>query len=365
MAEAIPIGLTPEQVEELSFGVFGANKGFNLGPFLLGCLWDAVLFGVLTQQYTDWWIFSKPTERRPITWLTHWIIFASTAWTGTVIYYTLRNFVYYFGQYKVFAFIDLALIWPILGAAMSAPVQLFYAHRSYRLNGDNIFLLILFVCMVLTEIALTIVIAVKGSVVETIFGAAAVQSLVRAWQVVTMSTDVLMTVTLAWGLWKSRTGWSHTDALVKKLLLITIETQMAPTIVMLAFVISWTINSTSTLGLFFDLCIPKAYTVGYLATLNSRYALRRDNSLGSGQKQSSEPKLNTYPLGSSRLQQATVQIDTETYTESYQMQPTRSGVNREPQLYEVKEHEDEDSVENLDYAANLSRKNLNDPSTSA
>ncbi|WVW84753.1 hypothetical protein I302_106788 [Kwoniella bestiolae CBS 10118] len=361
---SIPTGiLTDEQKEMLAAGAFGADKGFNLGLFLMGCVYDAILFGVLTQQYIDWWRYSEATERRTIKWVTHWIMFASVGWTATVIWYTMRSFVYYFGRYIVFTFIDIALAWPIIGITMAAPVQVFYAFRSYRLNGDNIFLLGLFLIMIAAEVAITVVIVIKATPLQTIFDAGMIQEIVRAWQVVSMSTDLLMTSTLAWGLWRSRTGWSHTDALVKKLLLITVETQLAPTCVMLAFVISWSFNPTSTLGIFFDLAIPKAYTVGYLATLNSRYSLRREQA-SNGQKYSAETKTNTYALGGSRLQQATVQVDTETYIESFQMQPTRSGINRDPQqLYEVKEHHDEDeSIENLDYATNLSKKNLHDSS---
>ncbi|KAK6908105.1 hypothetical protein I203_102106 [Kwoniella mangroviensis CBS 8507] len=362
---SVPFGeMTAEQLETIAAAAFAPDRGFNIGPFLMGCLYDAILFGVMTQQYIDWWKYCEATERRMVRWLTHWIMFASIMWTGTVIWYTMRSFVYYFGQYLVFTFADIALMWPLLGLLMAGPVQVFYAFRSYRLNGDNIFLLVFFLVMIATELSIQLVFVVKAQPLKTIFQAGELESVVRGWQVVTMSTDILMTLTLSWGLWKSRTGWSHTDALVKKLLLITVETQLAPTCVMLAFVISWSINPASTLGIFFDLAIPKAYTVGYLATLNSRYSLRRETA-SQGKKYSAETKTNTYALGGSRLQQATVQVDTETYMESFQMQPPRSGVNRAPQqgLYEVKEHNDEDeSIENLDYATNLSKKNLHDSS---
>nr|XP_018262281.1 uncharacterized protein I303_05297 [Kwoniella dejecticola CBS 10117]OBR84439.1 hypothetical protein I303_05297 [Kwoniella dejecticola CBS 10117] len=346
-----PALMTPEQMEAAAASVFGADRGFNLGPFMIGCLWDAVLLGVLTQQYVDWWRFSRPTERPAIKWLTHWILFTSLGWSATVVYYTLRNFVYYFGRYIVFTIIDLTLLWPLLGATMSAPIQLFYAHRSFRLNANNFFLLGLFIAMIITEVALAITIAIKGSALVTIFQAAArirehqgrveeeVQELVRGWQVMTMSTDLLMTCSLAWGLWRSRTGWTHTDALVKKLLMVTIETQLGPTLV---------------------LALPKSYTVGYLATLNSRYALRQETASGVRQRYSSVSKPNPWPLASSQLQQATVQVDTEVYVESYQMQPTRSGVSRGPKLSEVRENEEDESVENLDYATNVSKKNLHD-----
>ncbi|WWC88629.1 uncharacterized protein L201_003542 [Kwoniella dendrophila CBS 6074] len=354
--------MTPEQIEIMANAAFSSDLGMNLGPFLVGCLWDAILFGVVTQQYIDWCRYSSATEGRLIKYITHWVALASTLWTGTVIFYNMRSFVYYFGRFIVFTFVDIALLWPVLGVIMSIPIQFFYALRAYRLHQDNKCLLILFSLMILAEAGLTMAIAIVAAPLQTIFEAGEVNDIVRAWQVVTLCTDVLMTATLAWGLWRSRTGWSHTDALVKKLLLITIETQLAPTLVMTAFVISWSLKPTSTLGIFFDVAIPKAYEVGYLATLNSRYSLRQDADSHPGQKYSADTKPNTYALGGSRLQQATVHIDVETHTESFQMEPQRTGINRNQDLYELKEG-DVDSVENLDYTQNLSKKKLNDPSS--
>jgi hypothetical protein len=34
----------------------------------------------------------------------------------------------------------------------------------------------------------------------------------------TLVTDVVLTVTMAWGLWRSRTGWSDTDRLINRLI---------------------------------------------------------------------------------------------------------------------------------------------------
>ncbi|WVW84756.1 hypothetical protein I302_106791 [Kwoniella bestiolae CBS 10118] len=153
-------------------------------------------------------------------------------------------------------------------------------------------------------------------------------------------------------------GWSHTDALVKKLLIVTLETQLAPTLMMIAFVIDLSVKPSSTIGIFFDILIPKSYTVGYLATLNTRVHLRRDRSThGSGNGKAADT--NAYHLGTGRLQQATIKIDTETYTESFQIGRPTAGVNRR----DMKDVSEEGSVENLDYASNLSKQNLNNPSS--
>jgi hypothetical protein len=34
----------------------------------------------------------------------------------------------------------------------------------------------------------------------------------------TLVTDLILTVTMAWGLWRSKTGWSDTDKLINRLI---------------------------------------------------------------------------------------------------------------------------------------------------
>lgn len=86
------------------------------------------------------------------------------------------------------------------------------------------------------------------------------------------------------GLWKSRTGWSETDRLVNKLIrrvllrqqssgltwqLIlyprtSIETQLPPTLVSIAFLINFSVNWRSTMNIFWELFLPKVYVVCFL-----------------------------------------------------------------------------------------------------
>ncbi|WWC61593.1 uncharacterized protein I303_104177 [Kwoniella dejecticola CBS 10117] len=188
-------------------------------------------------------------------------------------------------------------------------------------------------------------------------------TITQVWQGLSLASDTLITSSLAYGLWKSKTGWSATDDLIKKLMLITIETQLGPTILMLAFTIQFAIAPPAALSQFFDLLIPKAYALGFFATLNSRYQLRRAAQGSSGAQNQAHVKSNTFAMGSERLHQATVQVDVDTYTESYQLPTMQSrSVNRD-NARDFKEFaEDSESVENLDYTANLSKRDLHKPS---
>ncbi|WRT67854.1 uncharacterized protein IL334_004828 [Kwoniella shivajii] len=354
-------GMPVEQIEAIAKAAFGGNLGWHIGPFLLAVLFDGILLGVVSQQYLTWWIYSRQTERRLHAFLTHFLLIASVVYTGCEISYCLHNFVYNFGQYRVFLEVNYPQVFPLLGWIMSAPVQLFYTERSYRLNGESRILVGLLVSLIVTTLGVTVWILVACQSLSSELQAFAILPPVQAWQSLTLATDSIITASIGWGLYRSRTGWSHTDDLVKRVTLITLETQLGPTLLMLAFVIEFAINPPSTIGIFFEQLIPKFYVVGYLATINSRFDLRRASCPATiGPCTPSKP--NTYYQGSSPLHQDTVIVDTDTYVESYKLQCTPPGINRIQQLEGLKETCDDHWVEHLDFhQSNKSNKTLHDP----
>ncbi|OCF37227.1 hypothetical protein I316_01134 [Kwoniella heveanensis BCC8398] len=313
MAEGLPDfkAMSPEQLEAIAEGAFSGNKGLNLGPFLLAGLFDVCLYGIMTQQYMTWWQFSRPNDRAATKWLTHYIFIASTAWSIGIIAYEMGKFVY-----TTLTFLK----------SVGRPPS-----RSSATQ-----------CLAEGAITVALVILIQWKYkLTTELEAGVVLTEVRTWQCVTLGTDFVITISLAWGLYRSKTGWSNTDALVKKLILLTLETQLAPTLVMLAFVTEFSIVPSSTIGIFFD--------------------LRRDlqGQSSGGRDRSNEVKTNNYALGSNRLQQATVQVDTQTYIEEYSLPETRLGVNRSfGKGDDIREIDEAESVEQLDYAENLSKQNL-------
>ncbi|KAK6908106.1 hypothetical protein I203_102107 [Kwoniella mangroviensis CBS 8507] len=355
-------GMSDEQVETIARMAFGGDDlGWHIGPFLLAVLFDCMLFGVVSQQYMTWWMFSRGTERRCYAWLTHFLMIASAAYTICEISYGMHNFVYHFGHYKVFLEVKYPQVFPLLGWITSAPVQLFYTERTFKLNGRNWYLVGLLIALISASLGMTIWILVICQYLSSELQAKLIIHQVQAWQCITLAIDSIITVSIGWGLYKSRTGWSDTDALVKKLMLITLETQLGPTILMLCFVIEFAISPPATLGIFLEQLIPKFYVVGYLATLNSRFSLRRDSAPISFGKASPRTlnRVNTYGHGSDRPQQATVNIETETYVQSFQMQPTPSGINRKPIFEEVKVKElpEDQWIQHLEFTSN-NRSNL-------
>ncbi|WWC70836.1 uncharacterized protein I206_104788 [Kwoniella pini CBS 10737] len=355
-------GMPVEQVEAIAKMAFGDDVGWHIGPFLLSVIFDGILLGVISQQYMTWWTYSRLTERKINVYVTHFLVTAAVAYTACEISYALHNFVYNFGKFRVFLEIRYPQVFPILGWITSAPIQLFYTERTFRLNGNNWLLCILLMGLILGTFGMTVWVLVFCQTLSSELQALLIVRQVQAWQCLTLATDSIITISIAWGLYRSRTGWSKTDALVKRLMIITLETQLGPTILMLAFVIEFAISPPTTLGIFFEQLIPKFYLVGFLATLNSRYNLRRDSQpeLNAQCSPKTETRLNTYLLGSGQMQQATVNIETGTYFETHHMQKSQIGLNRLPLQDNSQSGNQEDLDEKFIWSNTQSTHSLHD-----
>ncbi|WVQ80532.1 hypothetical protein IAT38_002637 [Cryptococcus sp. DSM 104549] len=353
-------GMTTEQVETIASAAMGADKGVNMGPWIMALVFDCLMWGIISQQILTWWQFSRPTERPAIKYLVYFTAVNTTAYTCFGVYYALYNFVYNYGRYAVFIEVPIPGMLPVWDSVSSATVQAFYIERAFRLNGSNYFVLLPLCILICGQIGMSTFTCYSFLGYASLLQASLINPHVYAWLSISMSADVAITSLVAWGLYKARTGWSQTDKLVKSLILLALETQLAPTLCTLGFLIEFIINPPSSLGIFFEIITPKVYALGFLATLNSRYHLRKDMISSHAQAMDSAIKTNTYVRGGSKLQQATINVQTDTYVESFQMKPERKGLNRDP-AYQLKSLDERDeSVENLDYAQNLSKKNLHD-----
>lgn len=155
--------------------------------------------------------------------------------------------------------------------------------------------------------------------------------------------------------------------------------------------ITYTVDPSTLIDVFFIMVLSKAYICGLLGALNSRYSLRRDAD-GRGSEVSRPSHFHllypcTLPLRfrfmvvetpltpqntfkgarSGRPTQATVHVATETYTETHRIPAVRVGINRSrfdenafdegKDNYELSDV-DEHSARQLDYTNNESRTGL-------
>ncbi|KAK4687455.1 hypothetical protein P7C73_g2657, partial [Tremellales sp. Uapishka_1] len=366
---------TLSSAEAAAKALFEPYRATNNSLYLLALCVDLYMLGVMVQQVVQWYTF-KRDERRVISAL----VLTVTVWgfimTGLIMAINFDHFAVHFGEYLPFESTQWTCFWPFCDTVVATTVQIFYLERAFKLNHRNWLLVgvvaILWPAAWASSLA-TLIIYGGGDAESS--AAAKVTITENIWFGSMMAIDILITASIGWGLYKSRTGWEATDRMITKLVMISVETQLPPTLMSvvlmlresglnnlistLAFLIEYSIFPASFMGIFLECIQSKFYIVGFLAVLNSRHHLRRDDR---GGQPSWDQKTNTYAMKGSRLQmpqQATINVTTETYTES-DSAPAHDkpkGINR----YDFKEVDSEPgSAHGLDYSYNESKTGLTD-----
>ncbi|KAK4687452.1 hypothetical protein P7C73_g2658, partial [Tremellales sp. Uapishka_1] len=337
-------------------------RATNFSANLLALCTELFMAGLLTQQLIQWFTY-RGKERKFIIVLVYIVIIESIAMTGINMALVFDHFAVHFGEYAPFENVNWTGFWPIVDTAVATTVQIFYLERAFLLNNRNWWIVgavcILWPAAWATALATQIIYANLSSESE----AKEVANVLYVWFASLVSIDVIITVSVGYGLYKSRTGWSSTDQMISKLMLLSVETQLPPTIITISFLITYCIVPSSFLCMYWEAVQSKFYVVGFLSVLNSRHHLRREMDGGGSDWNTRQQKTNTFAMKNGRsLAQETVNVVTETYVESYTIKPDVRGVNRQhSDLKEITES-DAGSADELDYRYNASKTGLTDPS---
>ncbi|WWC91637.1 uncharacterized protein L201_006583 [Kwoniella dendrophila CBS 6074] len=315
-----------EQAAKASIDLY---HDLNLGTYMVATAVDTFLCGVMIVQFFDYWNYSRDDRR----FNQIMVLITTTSSLAATIYIThmmFKLFVYDFGHYAPFG-ATMDVMWMcIFDIIPSTATQIFFAHRAYNLNGKSKTLLI--------SMIITILASVIGSIAtpltqkqdsnnvwssnETIGTAFTYLGLSGA-----LAADIIITGSIMWGLSKSRTGWMETDKMITKLIRIGIETQLPPTLLLIAFFVVIFGFPDTYLNVFPLWVQSKIYTCGLLASLNSRYALRSARSHGNMSSSTSKTPAKTVVHV---LTETYVHRDDEIYSPSHTQNPTvQSSVNRD------------------------------------
>ncbi|KAL7418295.1 hypothetical protein Q5752_006751 [Cryptotrichosporon argae] len=255
------------------------NKGLSFGPFLIGMLIDSILCGVVVHQFIRWYTFAHE-DRLFIRGIVFLVLVESIILSGYSCAYICHLFVFNFGRYSQFEQTDWLGWFPLIDVCIIAPVQAFYADRAWRLNKQNPFVLGVTALLIVVGFAGGLGTKIAFSLLTSATQVSGIKTFVYLWLAGTLAADVAITSAVLHGLYRSRTGWGHTDKLITRLLAVTLESQLLPALIAAAFLIEYRIQADSFIGAFFELIQSKIYVVGLLAVLNSRFGLRADLSGG-------------------------------------------------------------------------------------
>ncbi|ORX39034.1 hypothetical protein BD324DRAFT_679539 [Kockovaella imperatae] len=328
--------------------VFAPSAKFSLGCMFAQVCVDSFFCGVLTMQGKSFIpsIYSYFKYQRRDSW---WIksVVITTAIINLVVtiylwYFISYLFVQNFGLWSPFAETKYLAWFPFLDSLNSAVVQAFFAYRAYRLC--NRMWIIPLVCgvLILTSVGATLAVLILFSSFASLFQADGVTVPELIWLSSIMSADIIITISILFGLWRSKTGWSHTDRVITRLIRMTLESQVPPTIIAITFMVEFVQTPSSLFGSTLQGIQPKLYAVGLMYALNARITFQQqwvgDKDRTGGQVFA----MSNRPTQKTQLQ---VDVETETYVQStpaYTLDE-RPGLNRGP--YDTME--DKKSAEDL------------------
>ncbi|KIJ29183.1 hypothetical protein M422DRAFT_269450 [Sphaerobolus stellatus SS14] len=251
----------------------------QLGPSFWAEVCISLLQGMMLLQYQVYWTHNME-ENRWRKWLVHMAVGLSSI---KFVYNTFVNYdrTVYRSFWRLgilcklgtFKYTAVAVLSTTLSAA---PCQIYYIYRCWILSHNRVFLIVA---------SLGLIISVGGSCIVTWGAAEALLGIQHGTYIVNpganvnlaagLACDVVITVFTCYYLLTHKSGFSRkTDTLVHRLILISIETALGPTILALVNLIlrgraessQWYILPNGTLG--------HVYAISLLYTVNARRTVK-------------------------------------------------------------------------------------------
>ncbi|WWC91666.1 uncharacterized protein L201_006612 [Kwoniella dendrophila CBS 6074] len=399
-------GLSVEDFAKLSINM---NRNVNLGTYFIATTTDLLLCGVMIVQFVEYWTYSR-TDRKFNKAVV--IVSSLTSMGGTffVLNMMFKLFVYQFGEYSPFATTrDLGYL-AIFDVISSFATSLFFAERAFLILGrSKIFAIYAIICF-LVNITGGIGYPVLQDISTRTHKESDLQH--KVWMTTmyvsgALGLDFMVNVIVTWSMLKSKaeSGWKGVDGALVRFGRIVIEAGYPQTMITICWFVTF-FGYTDLYIAIYPLWVQnKFYTCVLLASLNSRYSLRRarnqgltnyldpskppvvhvvtetyvQQSEGSNLPTQSTPNLpkprysnpdhhNSASFSPRRKTQSTkkgnLQIEFEEESTDYDETPTLTnsinGNNNQNDLTD--KEEDSDSLHKLDYIDNSSRTGLTDDS---
>ncbi|WRT70283.1 uncharacterized protein IL334_007281 [Kwoniella shivajii] len=276
---------SPEEIatEQAAKAVMSLHHDLNLGTFIFAAGTDALLCGIMISQFISYWTFSSD-DRKFNTAIVTITTLSSFCATLFIIVLMFKLFVYNFGFYAPFASVPLLTYMSVFDIIPSTATQIFFTHRVYKLTGRSKILLGLITLLILVSLTGAIGFPITQELYHTFYKSDPVKAnallqshvtMTYLWLSGALGADVLITSSIMLSLMRSRTGWKVTDRTITKLIRVVVETQLPPTILLIVFFVLIFGYKDTYLDIFPLWTQSKFYTCGVLASLNSRYSLRR------------------------------------------------------------------------------------------
>ncbi|BEI86454.1 hypothetical protein CcaverHIS002_0607410 [Cutaneotrichosporon cavernicola] len=295
-----------EEVSRAAVGKYG------IACTLAGLLLDTFLFGMFSIELITY-LNSKAKDPVWVKALVGAVVAMASLSTAHNWWIVSKFFVHNFGTYSVFLTTG-PLAWlAFLDCINMSLCQAFFAYRAYRLCDRNLWIPISVGLCILTGVACTITMTVIYTTLSSVLDTHVILSPSLLWAATTMVANMIITVSILYGLMKKRSGIKSTDNLITRFIRMSLESQAATTAIALILLID-----TMCVLLFHS----KIYVVGLFYVLNSRHQVVVAEEITMN---------DTHPLAFSRTQAATIVIEQDTEMHVLRVQPPPApGLNRNP-----------------------------------
>nr|ODO04222.1 hypothetical protein L204_00578 [Cryptococcus depauperatus CBS 7855] len=319
-------------LENIAKAIVVANPSRQLGPLVIALGVDSYLMGMIGNQFFRY-VMTTEHEARHIRFIVYFATTVAAVTTCFIWAWEMHLFTYNYGKYAQFISQRWCAWLSLLCPLTKVTVQGFYVERAWRINHCNRWLLGVLITLLIPSAVGSIAYAFLTFRLDTPEMGEAAKVFFYLWPSACIAADTITTSSILWGLYHSRTGWNATDMLVVKLMRVSVEAQIPPTIFAAVVLMVWS-NKMSPISILFVIILPKLYLTGALSVLNSRDTIRRKGSTFYTDTDFSSKS-------HSKHQQESVSVSTQTFVEcSPSAELPRLGLNRS--LAEQMKHPMED-----------------------
>lgn len=293
------------------------------GPYVTGIMLQQLFLGVFSVQVYDYWrMFSNDSlfNRSLVMFLT-----VVTILQSTMDYVNLyRCAVLFYGNFDKFDDQDWTLWWEIgVTAIIGSIAQSFFLQRCWASTQSRIVLGI-GALAIGVSLAFGLASTIKFAMIKRLSGVPTIPVPIVGWLTLTTIVDVAISAVLIWSLMKVKTPFKKTEAIVIRLVRITMETSSLTATVAIVNLVLYLALPGLAFHLLPQLVMGKMYAISVMFTLSSRKELRSIMASGQGQNVESRSwsQQNQQQPGKSLV--SGVMIHTSTYQGEDQVDMKRS-----------------------------------------
>ncbi|KAI0782949.1 hypothetical protein C8Q75DRAFT_811362 [Abortiporus biennis] len=246
----------------------------TIGTLLIGIVFNTYLYGLVTFQFLTYWRtkFNDPILLKVMVII---LFLVDTVHSISVIY---MLYVYCVTNYNAPDALTVAL-WPytftpIATALAALTTQMFLGYRIMRLTHSWIIYGIILL-LAIPSFALGMACGIKAWIIAVLVELPSISNLVSAWLGMQVGVDMLITITLAFILFRSRTGFQKTDTVLNRLIRGAIQTGLFAGIFSMGDLLTFLKYPDTNLYGMFAIPIGRIYTNTLLDTLLTRDELRQ------------------------------------------------------------------------------------------